>query len=459
MDKITQYIDAHKEEFLSQWFEALRIPSISAQQEHKGDMQKMAQWLVSFFQEKLGMTSRLIPTEGNPLVYAESPKISGAPTVALYGHYDVMPVDPVEQWHSSPFEPTIRDEKVYCRGANDDKGQWSAHLCGMQTYLALNGSFPLQVKVILEGEEEVGSDSLSAFLDSEANRDLLACDALIVSDSSAGGPGIPAITYGLRGVVGFELKLTGPNHDLHSGIYGGSVYNPAIALTKMLAAIIDENGKIQIPHFYDDVAKLSEEERNALASNPFDPEENKRQLGIDAEFGEPEYTTLERRGARPSFDINGLTSGYQGEGGKTIIPSTASAKFTFRTVPNQDPEAIRANLESFLRKQLPPGIVMELQYQQGSGGMVVPLDGQFLKAASDVLEKIYNRKPLFVRDGGAIPIVAKLRKELNAEAVLVGFGLDDDCIHSPNEKFDLVAFFGGVKTSAMLWDAFGKIKL
>ena len=458
MEKVLKFIDDNKDLFLKQWFEVLRIPSVSAQKEHKEDVRKTAAWLVSFLSEKLSLKARLIETDTNPLVYAESPKIANAPTLLVYGHYDVQPAEPFEDWKSNPFEPVIRDGKVFCRGANDDKGQWCAHLCGLQTYLALYGSLPVQVKFILEGEEEIGSEALSKFLNNADNRELLSCDALLVSDTSAAGPKIPAITYGLRGVVGFELKLTGPNRDLHSGIYGGSVYNPAIALTKMLSAVINDDGKIQVPHFYDDVEELRELERNALANNPFDPNENKRQIGIDAEFGEPEYTTLERRGARPAFDINGLTSGYQGEGGKTIIPSWASAKFTFRTVPNQDPDKIRENLRTFFESILPPGIKMELTCEQGSGGMVAPLTGKFIVAASKALERIYGRKPLFVRDGGSIPIVAKLRKELNAETVLVGFGLDDDGIHSPNEKFNLESFFGGVQTGVALWEEFGKIK-
>ena len=458
MEKVLEFIDNNKDLFLQQWFEVLRIPSVSAQKEHKEDVRKTARWLVDFLSEKLGLKSRMIETDTNPLVYAESPKITNAPTILVYGHYDVQPAEPFEEWNSDPFEPVIRDGKVFCRGANDDKGQWCAHLCGLQTYLALHGSLPVQVKFILEGEEEIGSEALSKFLNDAGNRELLSCDALLVSDTSAAGPKIPAITYGLRGVVGFELKLTGPNRDLHSGIYGGSVYNPAIALAKMLGAVIDDDGKIKIPHFYDDVEELSELERNALANNPFDPDENKKQIGIDAEFGEPEYTTLERRGARPAFDINGLTSGYQGEGGKTIIPSWASAKFTFRTVPNQDPDKIRENLRSFFESILPSGVKMELTSEQGSGGMVAPLTGKYIIAASNALERIYGRKPLFVREGGSIPIVAKLRRELNAETVLVGFGLDDDGIHSPNEKFNLESFFGGVQTSVALWEEFGKIE-
>ena len=458
MERVTQFVEANSSAFLSQWFEALKIPSVSAQKEHKADMLRMVNWLVSFFKNKLGMVTRVIETDGNPLVYAESPKLFGAPTILVYGHYDVQPAEPFSDWVSDPFSPTVRDGKVYCRGANDDKGQWCIHLCGLQAFLALYGSFPVQIKFILEGEEEVGSDSLSKFLDTKDNCNLLKCDALVVSDTSAAGPKIPAITYGLRGVMSFEMKLLGPRHDLHSGIYGGSVYNPAIALSKMMGAIIDESGRIQVPHFYDDVEELSAFELNALANNPFDPEENEKQIGVSSEFGEPGYSTLERRGARPSFDINGLTSGYQGEGGKTIIPSWALAKFTFRTVPNQIPEKVRLNVEQYLSSMVPPGIRMELCYQQGSGGMVTSLTGKYIVAASRVLEKVFGRKPLFVRDGGSIPIVAKLRQTLDAETVLVGFGLDDDGIHSPNEKFNLESFFDGIKTSILLWKEFGRIR-
>ena len=456
MDKVQQYIDKNKEFFLNQWFEVLRIHSVSVKKEHKDDLIKTADWAVSLLKDKLGMEARTIPTEGNPLVYGESPAIPGAPTVMLYGHYDVMPSEPNEEWRTPPFEPTIVDDKVYCRGANDDKGQWCAQLCGMQTYLALHGSFPLQVKVILEGEEEDGSRSLASFLESEENRKMLACDALLVSDTSAAGEDLPAITYGLRGIVGFEIKLTGPNRDLHSGIYGGSVYNPAIVLSKLISSMIDDSGKVQIPGFYDDIVALTQLERDALAKNPFDPEAEKEYRHWRNLWRTGIYRPGTPRSA-PSFDANGLTSGYQGEGGKTIIPSWASAKITFRTVPNMDPEKIRAGVETFVREQVPDDLKVDINFQQGSGGMVTELTGKFIVAASEVLEKVYGVKPVFLRDGGSIPIVSKLRDALNAETVLVGFGLEDDGIHSPNEKFNLKSFFRGVKTGALLWEAFGKI--
>ena len=457
MKNYLDYIKENEQKFLSQWFEILRIPSVSALKEHKPDMQKAVEWISNFLSSELKMSSRIIATSGNSLVYGETEALPGKPTVLIYGHYDVQPTDPESEWKTSPFEPTIKDGKVFCRGANDDKGQWMALLTGLQTYLRLNSAFPIQVKVILEGEEEVGSLGISNFLQTEEGKKLLACDAILVSDTSAAGPGMAAITYGLRGVMGFELKLTGPNKDLHSGIYGGSVTNPANALCSVLSKVLSPKGVIQIPGFYDDVLPISDVEREALASTPFDEEENKTQLGINEEFGEEGYTTLERRGARPSFDINGMTSGYQGEGGKTIIPSWASAKFTFRTVPNMNPEIISQRVRDFIQELLPPGITMELTYQQGSGGMLVPLTGQFISAASKALERQYGRKPIFVRDGGSIPIVAELRNTLNAEAILVGFGLDDDGIHSPNEKFNLDSFFGGVYTSVLLLEEFSQI--
>lgn len=459
MKNYLNYIKENEKKFLSQWFEILQIPSISALKEHKPDMQKAAEWLSSFLSSKLEMTSQIIATSGNPMVYGETKAIPGKPTVLIYGHYDVQPTDPESEWKTSPFVPTIKDGKVFCRGANDDKGQWMALLSGLQTFLTLNSSFPIQLKVLLEGEEEVSSTSLSHFLQTEEGKKLLTCDALLVSDTSAAGPGLPAITYGLRGVMGFELKLTGPNKDLHSGIYGGSVTNPANALCSILSKVVSPQGVIQIPGFYDDVLPISDVEREALASTPFDAEENKQQLGINAEFGEEGYTTLERRGARPSFDVNGMTSGYQGEGGKTIIPSWASAKFTFRTVPNMNPEIISQKVRDFIQELLPPGVTMDLTYRQGSGGMVVPLTGQFVSSATTALERQYGRKPIFVRDGGSIPIVAELCKTLNAEAILVGFGLDDDGIHSPNEKFNLDSFFGGIYTSVLLLEEFSKIQL
>ncbi|MBR6480607.1 MAG: M20/M25/M40 family metallo-hydrolase, partial [Thermoguttaceae bacterium] len=317
---------------------------------------------------------------------------------------------------------------------------------------------PLNIKFIFEGEEEIGSSALSAFLESEENRRILAADVILVSDTDKPAADDPGITYGLRGVVGYELTLTGPNRDLHSGLYGGSVRNPAVALCAMLSEIIDPDGKIRIPGFYDDVVPLSARERAELARRPFDEAEALASVGLDASFGEPEYTVIERRGARPSFDINGITGGYQGEGGKTIIPAKASAKFTFRLVPNQKPETLTRALEEFLRSRLPAGIRMDLVFQHGAGGMVIPLESPFLQAAARGLQSVYGKAPLFIRDGGSIPIITQVRESLGADLILAGAGLEEDGIHSPNEHFALRDFFLGIESSAAILTELAGVK-
>ena len=452
MKTIKKAIEKNKETFLATWFEALRIPSVSAQPEHRGDMTRMAEWLAVYLCDELGLETQILKTASNPLVYAESPKVPGAPTVLVYGHYDVQPVDPIDQWRTPPFEPTIVDGNVVCRGADDDKGQLLTHLFAAKATLEAKGKFPVQMKFIFEGEEETGSMALEKFLRDAKNRELLAADVILVSDTDMPGPGQPGITYGLRGVLGFELELTGPNRDLHSGLYGGSILNPAFELSRLLASIMDENGKIQIPGFYDDVLELTPLDRKALSELPFDEAQSLAQINVSESFGEPEFTALERRGARPSFDINGITSGYQGPGGKTIIPSSASAKFTFRMVPCQDPKKIARNLRSYLKKQLLPGVSMKLACTQASAGLVVPLDKPSIAAAARGLKKAFGKKPLFAREGGAIPIVAELAEALSADLILAGFGLESDGIHSPNEHFPLESFWSGIYASANMVD-------
>ncbi|MDO4586749.1 MAG: dipeptidase [Planctomycetia bacterium] len=459
MEQISNYINANEKQYREKWFEALRIPSVSAQPEHKDDVKKMANWLADYIRNELHFESRVISTDHHPLVYGESPKIEGAPTILFYGHFDVQPVDPIHEWISPPFEPTIRNGNVYCRGADDDKGQLLTHLFSVKSFIETQTPLPVQIKYILEGEEEVGSKSLAQFLLKEENRQLLAADVIIVSDNTMISFEKPTITYGLRGLAGFELTLIGPNRDLHSGLFGGSVYNPAIALSKIIAAIIDENGKIQIPEFYDDIIDITDLEHKAFANLDVDEKEFLAAVGLKDNFGEPEYTPIERRCGRPSFDINGLTSGYQGNGSKTIIPAWASAKFTFRLVPNQTPEKITKNVREFIEKRLPPGIQMKLEYNHGAPGMVVPLDSQYVTAAAKSLEKIFQHKIVFTRDGGSIPIVAELKDKLKSEVLLIGFGFDDDAIHSPNEKFALESFRRGIQTSAALIEEIGKLQL
>lgn len=450
-----QYIAKNKKAFLDLWFQALRIPSVSALPEHKKDMTRMADWLIERL-NALGLQTRRIATNGNPLVYAQSPKIPGKPTVLIYGHYDVQPADPVGEWLSPPFEPTVRDGFVFARGADDDKGQSLSHLFGVESLLKTDG-LPVQVKFIFEGEEEIGSGSLEKFLEDKKNRALLAADAILVSDTDMAAPNSPAITYGLRGILGCEVQLTGPSRDLHSGLYGGSVMNPVIGLCQMIASLMDENGKILIPGFYDDVARISDAERRAFAERPFDQKESYAAIGLTEAFGEPEFTVLERRGARPTFDVNGITGGYQGKGGKTIIPSKASAKMTFRMVPNQDPAKIIRSLRAYLKKRLPAGLAMKIFGEQKSSGFLVSLESPYVTAAADGLKKVFGKKPLFIRDGGSIPVIATLSKRLNADVALAGLGVEENGIHSPNERYALDAFYKGIEASAAMLSEIGKI--
>lgn len=428
--------------------ELLRIPSVSADRAFAGDVGRAAEWLRTRLAES-GLACELIPTAGYPIVYAETAPVPGKPVALVYGHYDVQPPDPLGEWITPAFEPTIRDGKVFARGATDDKGQVLTHVNSVQSWLAAAERLPLQVKFVIEGEEEVGSEHLEGFL--KANAKKLACDCVVISDTSQFAPGVPAITYGLRGIAYFELKLTGPKQDLHSGVFGGGVANPAIALAKMLGALIDKDGRITVPGFYDDVAPLTDRERAEFAALPFDEQTFKQQLGVDALAGEGNFTTLERRWARPTFDVNGLTSGYQGEGAKTVLPARASAKFSFRLVPNQDPKKIAAALRRQLESLLPPGIRMDLHDHHGAPGVVMPLDSPYLQAAASAIETGFGRQPVFIREGGSIPIVNTFADVLDATVLLLGWGQNDDNPHSPNEKFSLDDYHRGARASAALW--------
>ena len=455
MASLDQFFEEQADRFERELCELLRIPSVSTNPPGSDDLLRAARWMADRF-DKLGFAGEVIETEGHPLVYAESPKVEGAPTVLVYGHYDVQPVEPLDAWVSPPFEPDQRDGDLYARGASDDKGQVLTHLFGAEALIEAEGGLPLNLKYLIEGEEEVGSGSLTAYIGKESGR--LACDCIVVSDGSQFGPGQPAITYGLRGIACFELRLDGPNRDLHSGSFGGSVANPANALTRMLAALLDDNGKVQIPGFYEDISPLSDRERNQFSALPFNEEQYLQQIGVSEADGESGFSTLERRWARPTFDLNGLSSGHQGEGSKTIVPSTASAKLSFRLVPQQSPEKIAKNLEEKLQELCPPGIEMELTPMHASGGMVVPLDSPFVEAAAAALEHAFGRSPVFTREGGSIPVVSTMHEVLEADVLLLGWGQDDDNTHSPNEKFALTDFHRGIRASARLWQEIGRIK-
>ncbi|MHC2070364.1 dipeptidase [Bremerella sp. T1] len=455
MPDLKTFLDENSEAFVESLKELLRIPSVSTDSRHKDDVKAASEWVASRFRE-LNFETKVIPTEGHPIVYAESPPVPGKPVALVYGHYDVQPPDPLNLWTTPPFEPTLRDGNIVARGATDDKGQMLTHVLGALAWMKTAGELPIQVKFLIEGEEEIGSANLGPFI--EQNKKLLANDVVVISDSSQFAPGQPAITYGLKGIAYFELKLTGPNRDLHSGSFGGSVRNPANALCSMLNTLIDEHGWIHIPGFYDDVRPMTGDERGNFAELPFDEEKFKEQLGIDAVHGEEGYTTLERRWARPTLDINGLTSGYQGEGAKTVLPGEASAKFSCRLVPDQCPQKIGKALREHLEKICPSGIKMELIEYHGAPGFVVATDSPYIQAASAAIEQGFGNAPVLIREGGSIPIVAQFADQLKSDVLLLGWGLDDDNTHSPNEKFNLADFQRGIAASAQLWAEIAKIE-
>jgi succinyl-diaminopimelate desuccinylase len=454
MHDLFEYLDQNRPRFEEDLCQLLRIPSVSADSKRTEDVRQAAAWLVEHLQE-MGLSVELVETPGHPIVYAESPPVPGAPVALVYGHYDVQPPDPLDEWISPPFEPTERDGNLYARGATDDKGQMLTHLKSIQAHLATSGALPLQVKLIIEGEEEVGSEHLEYYLAEQTDR--LSCDCVVISDTAQFAPGVPAITYGLRGIAYYELRLTGPSQDLHSGVFGGGVTNTAGALVRMLAALVDDQGRIQLPGFYDEVVPLTTTERKAMAVLPFDEAAFMRQLAVDGLSGEAGYTTLERRWARPACDINGLSSGYQGEGAKTVLPGSASAKFSFRLVPNQDPKQVTFQLRKLLEPLLPPGIQMELIDHHGGPGLVMPLGSDYLRAAADAIETGFGRRPVFMREGGSIPIVSAMVEKLRAEVLLLGWGQNDDNLHAPNEKFNLADFHRGIRASAALWDRLAKL--
>jgi len=454
MSNLDQYLDQQREQFENDLYDLLRIPSISTDSQHGEDVRRAAGWLVDHM-AGLGMSTELIENGGNPIIYAESAPVPGAPTVLVYGHYDVQPPDPLDQWLSPPFEPTVRDGNVYARGATDDKGQMLTHVKSAQTWLQTEGKLPVRLKFLIEGEEEVGSEALCRLLDQSPEK--LACDVVVISDMSQFGPGQPAITYGLKGIAYFELHLKGPKQELHSGTFGGAVTNPANTLARMIAALIGENGVVQIPSFYDDVIPLSDQERSQFAELPFDEAAFMRQIGVDGVTGEQGYSTLERRWARPTCDVNGVWGGYQGEGAKTALPAEAGAKFSFRLVPNQDARKIVGNLGQMLSGLCPPGIKMELIDMHSCPGVLVSLDSPYIAAASRAIERGFGRQPVFIREGGSIPIVTAFSEKLGVDTLLLGWGLDDDNTHGPNEKFCLADFHRGIKASAHLWEELSKI--
>ncbi|HMG92256.1 MAG TPA: dipeptidase [Chryseolinea sp.] len=440
---VKQYIEKNKERFLSELFEWLRIPSISADSRHKQDVRRAAE----FLRERLTSAGvdkvEICETKGHPIVYAEKIVDPSKPTVLVYGHYDVQPADPLNLWDSPPFEPVIKDDKIYARGACDDKGQVYMHVKAFETMMALS-LLSCNVKFMVEGEEEVGSDNLGVFV--KENKSKLNADIILISDTALISLEHPSITTGLRGLSYMEVEVTGPNRDLHSGVYGGAVANPVNILCSMIASLHDENGRVTIPEFYDRVADLSKADRIALNNAPFDLNVYKRELGIDEIVGEKGFTTLERTGVRPTLDVNGIWGGYTGEGAKTVLPSKASAKISMRLVPNQISAEITELFKKHIESIAPKYVKVKVMAHHGGEPAVTETDSPSYKAASKAFQEVFGKTPIPTRDGGSIPIVALFKRELGLDTVLMGFGFDSDAIHSPNEHYGIKNFVLGIET-------------
>jgi acetylornithine deacetylase/succinyl-diaminopimelate desuccinylase-like protein len=450
MSKSQAYIDANQQKFLDELFELLRIPSVSTDSTKKGEIQKAANFLLDQLKSLNLSRVELFETPGNPIVYGEHCPHADKPTVLIYGHYDVQPSDPDDLWDTPAFEPTVKDGNIYARGASDDKGQAYTHVKALESFVKSGEVIPVNVKIILEGEEEIGSPNLVPFINQ--HKEMLTCDMVLISDTSMFGKDMPSITYGLRGLAYMEVEVVGPNRDLHSGVYGGAVENPLNVLCEMIAKMKDENGVIQIPGFYDSVIPLTEADRKASAALPFDEEAYKKSLDIDAIHGEKGYTTLERASARPTLDVNGIWGGYTGEGAKTVLPSKANAKISMRLVPDQDPKEIAKLFTEYFHSIAPDTVKVKVTEHHGGHASITNLDFYGLKAAAKAFEDVFEKDVLFSREGGSIPIVADFKKILGVESILMGFGLTSDAIHSPNEKFSIQDFHRGIKTSACFFE-------
>ena len=451
--EIRNYIQEEMPRIREEWASLIRIPSISCKEEHKADMLRCAERWRELLLAAGAQHAEVMPSEGNPMVYGEYHVADGAPTVLVYGHYDVMPAEPLELWKSNPFEPEVRDGRLYARGADDDKGQSLIQVKAFE-YLVKEGKMKANVKFIFEGEEEIGSPSLEPFM--IAHRDLLQCDIILVSDTSMIGKDTPSITTGLRGLAYWQMKVTGPNRDLHSGHFGGAVANPINVLCGMLDKVIDADGRITIPGFYDKVLPIPEAEREMIREIPFDEAKYMQAIGVDALQGEAGYNTLERNSCRPSFDICGIWGGYTGEGSKTVLPSEAFAKVSCRLVANQDHEEISRAFVEYMQQIAPKSVKVEVTPMHGGQGYVCPIDLPAYKAAEVGFEKAFGKKPLAARRGGSIPIIATFEKVLGVKTILMGFGLEQNAIHSPNESMDLEVFENGIVAVTEFYQALCK---
>lgn len=440
--KAIDHAHANQEKYLDHLKDFLRIPGISTLPEHRPDIERAALWVADNMLAAGLQNVKMMPTDGNPVVYGEWLEAgSDAPTVLVYGHYDVQPVDPVDMWDSPPFEPVIRDGELYARGASDDKGQMFAHIKAVESILSAEGKLPVNVRMIFEGEEEIGSPNLNPFV--LAHKDMLVATSGLISDSAFISENQPSIVYGLRGLTYMEVRVTGPKRDLHSGTYGGSVHNPAQVLAEIIAALHDEQGRVTIPGFYDKVRPLSDDERKALANVPYPLKQWQTETGLEKPWGEVGHTLMEQKSARPTCEVNGIWGGFQGDGQKTVIPASAGAKISMRTVPDQDPDEIARLFTDYIRSLAPDTVKVEVIQHTGGPAAITPLDSPEMRAAARALEAAWGKAPVFIREGGSIPIVATMQTELHAPVVLMGFGLDDNA-HAPNEHFRVSHFYRGI---------------
>ncbi len=454
MDPVVSYLKNNFNNYIEELKEYLRIPSISTLETHKEEMVRCAEFLKGKLQDA-GMTRvEIFETAGHPLVYSEWLGQPGKPTVLIYGHYDVQPVDPIDLWKNDPFQPTIEEGKIWARGANDNKGQNFVHIKSVEAYLKTLGALPLNVKFLFEGEEEIGSSNLSLFL--KEKKELLKCDAILISDTNLFAPNVPTITYGLRGLLYMELEVTAANRDLHSGSYGGAVANPINELAKLISKLYDKNNKITIPNFYKDVLKLTKEEKNNFKRLKFSDKKYAKELGVKELQGEKGFSTLERLWTRPTLDCNGIVGGFTESGAKTVLPSKAFVKISMRLVPHQEPVKIAKDFTKFIKSLTPKSVTVNVRMHHYGLPVIAPLNSSAIRAGANAISKAYGKKAVFTRDGGSIPIVVEFMKHLNAPAVLMGLGLDSDDIHSPNEHFRLENFEKGLLSSAYFIDEFSK---
>ncbi|WP_276363455.1 dipeptidase [Daejeonella sp. H1SJ63] len=454
MHVIRQYVNDNRQRFLEELFELLRFQSISADPKYKEDMLKTAGYVAEKLKSAGAEKVEICPTEGYPIVYGEKIISNSLPTVLVYGHYDVQPPDPLGLWHTPPFEPTVRDEKIYARGACDDKGQFYMHVKAFELMMRTN-TLPCNIKFMIEGEEEVGSGNLGIFV--SENKEKLKADVVLISDTSMISMDHPSLETGLRGLSYVEVEVTGPDRDLHSGVYGGAVANPATVLSKLIASLHDENNHITIPGFYDEVIDLSAQEREMLNKAPFDEEEYKKDLKVEELWGEKGYSTLERTGTRPTLEVNGIWGGYTGEGAKTVLPSKAFAKISMRLVPNQSSEKITKLFKDHFESIAPNSVKVKVNPHHGGEPVVTPTDSIAYKAAQKAIFESFGKDPIPTRGGGSIPIVALFERELGVKTVLMGFGLDSDNLHSPNEKFDIANFYKGIETIPLFHKYFAEL--